>query len=125
MPFHRKCIESEVLDEVKNRSPQETTSVDVKKALKTNDRTALRALRALEKKGLLISKTTTTEKGRSIVFKLSPSSVLSDGMSKVTEVTEVLNPSDTTVTKDTTTDKTRLPKLEASDISKTTQLNMT
>ena len=74
-------IQSEALDEVKNLFPKETTTGDIKKALKTCNRTALRALRALEKKGLLISENKTTEKGRIAVFKISPTSVLSDGMS--------------------------------------------
>ena len=74
-------IQHETLDEVKNLFPKETTTGDIKKALKTGNRTALRALRALEKKGLLVSENKTTEKGRIVVFKISPTSVLSDGMS--------------------------------------------
>ena len=74
-------IQHETLDEVKNLFPKETTTGDIKKALKTGNRTALRVLRALEKKGLLVSENKTTEKGRIAVFKISPTSVLSDGMS--------------------------------------------
>ena len=104
--------QAETLDEVKNRFPLDTTSGDIKKALKVGDRNALRFLRALERKGLLVSETKSTEKGRSVVFKISPASVLSDGMSKVTEVTEVPNTSDTSVRKDTTTGKTPLQKIK-------------
>ena len=67
-------IQSEALDEVKNLFPKETTTGDIKKALKTGNRNALRALRALEKKGLLVSENKTTEKGRIAVFKISPAS---------------------------------------------------
>ena len=80
--------------------------------MKVGDRNALRFLRALERKGLLVSETKSTEKGRSVVFKISPTSVLSDDMSKVTEVTEVPNTSDTSVRKDTTTGKTPLQKIK-------------
>tara|TARA_B100000902_G_scaffold337160_1_gene337871 strand:- start:47 stop:247 length:201 start_codon:yes stop_codon:yes gene_type:complete len=66
---------------VKNLFPKEATIGDIKKALKTNNRNGFRALRSLEKKGLLVSENKTTEKGRIAVFKISPASVLSDGMS--------------------------------------------
>jgi len=117
--------QAETLDEVKNRFPLDTTSGDIKKALKVGDRNALRFLRALERKGLLVSETKSTEKGRSVVFKISPTSVLSDGMSKVTEVTEVPNTSDTSDTKDTPTHETPLPKDRDSGITDTTQLSLT
>ena len=81
-------IQGEVLEEVKSRVPKETTSSDIKKSLKVQDRTALRALKALEKKGLLISKKRSTDKGTERFFKLSPASVLRAGLSEVTEVTD-------------------------------------
>ena len=117
--------QAETLDEVKNRFPLDTTSGDIKKALKVGDRNALRFLRALERKGLLVSETKSTEKGRSVVFKISPTSVLSDGMSKVTEVTEVSNTSDTSDTKDTQTHETHLPKDRDLGVTDTTQLSLT
>ena len=117
--------QAETLDEVKNRFPLDTTSGDIKKALKVGDRNALRFLRALERKGLLVSETKSTEKGRSIIFKISPTSVLSDGMSKVTEVTEVPNTSDTSDTKDTQTHETHLPKDRGLGVTDTTQLSLT
>ena len=70
--------QAEVFEEVKDRTPQEATSGDIKNALKIGDRSALRSLRALERKGLLISETRRTEKGRCIVFKISPTTVLTD-----------------------------------------------
>ena len=66
---------------MKDRRPLETTSGDIKKALKIGDRSALRSLRALERKGLLISETRRTDKGRCVVFKISPTTVLTDYMS--------------------------------------------
>jgi len=70
--------QAEVFEEVKDRRPQETTSGDIKNALKIGDRSALRSLRALERKGLLISETRRTDKGRCVVFKISPTTVLTD-----------------------------------------------
>lgn len=54
--------QAEVFEEVKDRRPQEVTSGDIKNALKIGDRSALRSLRALERKGLLISETRRTDK---------------------------------------------------------------
>ena len=73
--------QAEVFEEVKDRRPQETTSGDIKNALNIGDRSALRSLRALERKGLLISETRRTDKGRCVVFKISPTTVLTDQMS--------------------------------------------
>ncbi|AQL31317.1 MULTISPECIES: AAA family ATPase [unclassified Prochlorococcus] len=70
--------QAEVFEEVKDRRPQEVTSGDIKNALKIGDRSALRSLRALERKGLLISETRRTDKGRCVVFKISPTTVLTD-----------------------------------------------
>ena len=70
--------QAEVFEEVKDRTPQEATSGDIKNALKIGDRSALRSLRALERKGLLISETRRTDKGRCVVFKISPTTVLTD-----------------------------------------------
>ena len=70
--------QAEVFEEVKDRRPLETTSGDIKKALNIGDRSALRSLRALERKGLLISETRRTDKGRCVVFKISPTIVLTD-----------------------------------------------
>ena len=70
--------QAEVFEEVKDRIPQEATSSDIKNALKIGDRSALRSLRALERKGLLISETRRTDKGRCVVFKISPTTVLTD-----------------------------------------------
>ena len=70
--------QAEVFEEVKDRIPQEATSGDIKNALKIGDRSALRSLRALERKGLLISETRRTDKGRCVVFKISPTTVLTD-----------------------------------------------
>ena len=70
--------QAEVFEEVKDRRPLETTSGDIKKALNIGDRSALRSLRALERKGLLISETRRTDKGRCVVFKISPTTVLTD-----------------------------------------------
>ncbi len=67
-----------MFEEVKDRRPQEVTSGDIKNALKIGDRSALRSLRALERKGLLISETRRTDKGRCVVFKISPTTVLTD-----------------------------------------------
>ena len=69
---------AEVFEEVKNRRPQEVTSGDIKNALKIGERSALRSLRALERKGLLISEKRRTDKGRCVVFRVSPKIVLSD-----------------------------------------------
>ena len=68
--------QAEVFEEVKDRRPQEVTSGDIKNALRIGDRSALRSLRALERKGLLISETRRTDKGRCVVFKISPTTVL-------------------------------------------------
>jgi len=73
--------QAEVFEEVKDRRPQEVTSGDIKNALRIGDRSALRSLRALERKGLLISETRRTDKGRCVVFKISPTTVLTDYMS--------------------------------------------
>ena len=70
--------QAEVFEEVKDRRPQEVTSGDIKNALRIGDRSALRSLRALERKGLLISETRRTDKGRCVVFKISPTTVLTD-----------------------------------------------
>ena len=73
--------QAEVFAEVKDRRPQEATAGDIKNALNIGDRSALRSLRALERKGLLISETRRTDKGRCVVFKISPTTVLTDYMS--------------------------------------------
>ena len=70
--------QAEVFEEIKDRTPQEATSGDIKNALKIGDRSALRSLRALERKGLLISETRRTDKGRCVVFKMSPTTYLTD-----------------------------------------------
>ena len=70
--------QAEVFEEIKDRTPQEATSGDIKNALKIGDRSALRSLRALERKGLLISETRRTDKGRCVVFKMSPTTCLTD-----------------------------------------------
>ena len=70
--------QAEVFEEVKDMTPQEATSGDIKNALKIGNRSALRSLRALERKGLLISETRRTDKGRCVVFKISPTTVLTD-----------------------------------------------
>ena len=70
--------QAEVFEEVKDRRPQEATAGDIKNALNIGDRSALRSLRALERKGLLISETRRTDKGRCVVFKISPTTVLTD-----------------------------------------------
>ena len=73
--------QAEVFAEVKDRRPQEATAGDIKNVLNIGDRSALRSLRALERKGLLISETRRTDKGRCVVFKISPTTVLTDYMS--------------------------------------------
>ena len=65
----------------RDRRPQEATAGDIKNVLNIGDRSALRSLRALERKGLLISETRRTDKGRCVVFKISPTTVLTDYMS--------------------------------------------